>query len=70
MHALFAQLASPVDLSTEMSPGLAVMISVDFDSDVALRTQIPISNRFQHSKLKQWLKVVRIFRVSADNVSK
>ena len=30
--------------STGMSPGLAVMISVDFDSDVALRTQIPVFN--------------------------
>ena len=25
-----------------MSPGLAVMISVDFDSDVTLRMQIPV----------------------------
>ena len=53
-----------------MSPGLAVMISVDFDSDVALRTQIPLSNRFHHSKLKQWLKefselVPLMFRNSA-----
>ena len=27
---------------TEVSPGLAVMISVDFDPDVVLRTQIPL----------------------------
>ena len=37
MHALFAQFSEPC---TETSPGLAVMISVDFDSDVVLRTQI------------------------------
>ena len=43
MHALFAQFASPVDLTTEMSPRLAVMISVDFHSDVAFRTQIPVN---------------------------
>ena len=44
--------------STEMSPWLAGIISVDFDSEVALRTQVPVF----HSKL-------RIFRVSADDVS-
>ena len=44
--------------STEMSLWLAGIISVDFDSEVTLRTQVPVF----HSKL-------RIFRVSADNVS-
>ena len=65
MHAFFAQLASPVDLPKCHCdflfhfPLLAGIISVDFDLDVALRTQIPVF----HSKL-------RIFGVSADNVSK
>ena len=59
------------ELCTEMSPWLAVMMSVDIKLDVVLRTQIPwVRNRFQHSHLEQWLKDVRIFRVSADNVSK
>ena len=51
---------------TEMSPGQAVMIRL-----TSIRTwNADISNRFQHSKLKQWLNEVRIFTVSADNVSK
>ena len=47
-----------------LGSGLAVMISVDVDSDVALRTQIP---RFQHSKLKksEFSELVPMFRNSA-----
>ena len=66
----FAQLASPCR-STEVSPWLAVMISVDFDLDVALRTQIPVF----HSKLKQncefselvpiMFQIVLVFPISA-----
>ena len=54
---------------TEMSPGLA-MTHVDFDSDMERRYQL-IKQPFSTLKiLKQWLNEVRIFTVSADNVSK
>ena len=42
-HACSFWAASEPCRSTDMSPGLAVMTSIDFDSDVALRTQIPVN---------------------------
>ena len=51
---------------TEMSPWLAVMIRT---SNLTWYFEHRDRNRFQRLNL-EWLKDVRIFRVSADNVSK
>ena len=65
MHALFAQLSSP-----EIYRNVTGTCSHDHCSLRFGRGTSNADTSFQHSKLKQWLKEVRIFRVSADNVSK